>query len=145
MSWPLLLVVLCAVAINVRWLALAAGLLSILFFLGVHCYVYLRPTQQLKSKYSATWAIVTGASSGTRLFSGCSGTWPAADEALNYLPGIGRSLAFALAQQGLNVVLLALPDTALTDTLTALSATFPAQRFITVGIRNQSGTCDFSK
>ena len=45
--------------------------------------VSLLPTQNLKKKYDAEWALVTGSSSG-----------------------IGKSIAFALAKQGVNLSLI---------------------------------------
>lgn len=51
------------------------------------------PEQDLKVRYNASWALVTGASSG-----------------------VGRELAFRLLGQGLNVVLVALDDDALRET-----------------------------
>jgi len=62
------------------------------------------PTQNLKKKYGAEWAIVTGSSSG-----------------------IGKSLAVKLAQQGVNVVLVALQEQILDDTLAELQAQFTAR------------------
>ena len=49
--------------------------------------MYLAGSVNLKKKYKAKWALVTGA--GT---------------------GIGKSIAETLASQGLNVVLVSLPD-----------------------------------
>jgi NADPH:quinone reductase-like Zn-dependent oxidoreductase len=66
--------------------------------------VSLMPTQNLKKKYGAEWAIVTGSSSG-----------------------IGKSLAVKLAQQGVNVVLVALQEQILDDTLAELQAQFTAR------------------
>ena len=54
-----------------------------------------------RKKYSAEWALITGASSG-----------------------IGRAVAFKLASQGLNVVLVALPDDLLDDTFKSLTEKF---------------------
>uniref|UniRef100_A0A7S0XB71 Uncharacterized protein n=1 Tax=Mantoniella antarctica TaxID=81844 RepID=A0A7S0XB71_9CHLO len=73
--------------------------------------VSLMPTQNLKKKYGAEWAIVTGSSSG-----------------------IGKSLAVKLAQQGVNVVLVALQEQILDDTLAELQAQFTARKFIKVGV-----------
>jgi hypothetical protein len=60
----LLPVLVCVIMFNLCWLAVAAGLLSMLPFIALHCYVYSRPTPQLAVRYDATWAIVTGSSSG---------------------------------------------------------------------------------
>ena len=60
----------------------------------------------VKKKYNAKWALVTGA--GT---------------------GIGKALAETLALQGLNVVLVSLPDKFLDETTAALQAQFPKQEF----------------
>jgi len=67
-----------------------------------HLLVSLLPTQDLKKKYGASWALVTGASSGALLAS----PPPAVLRPLS--TGIGRSLAQKLAAQGLNVVMVAL-------------------------------------
>lgn len=63
----------------------------------------------LKKKYKAEWALVTGA--GT---------------------GIGKSIAETMAVQGLNVVLVSLPDKFLDETTNALKKAFPKQKFIAV-------------
>jgi short-subunit dehydrogenase len=66
----------------------------------------------LKKKYKAEWALVTGA--GT---------------------GIGKALAETLAKQGLNVVLVSLPDKFLEETTESLKKEFPNQKFIAVGTK----------
>ncbi len=60
----------------------------------------------MKKKYNAKWAVVTGA--GT---------------------GIGKSLAETMAQQGLNVVLVSLPDKFLDETTEELKKRFPNLEF----------------
>ena len=60
----------------------------------------------LKKKYDAKWALVTGAATG-----------------------IGRSLAESMALQGLNVVLVSLPDKHLEKAEKELKATFPKLEF----------------
>mmetsp|Transcript_19768 Transcript_19768/g.35309 ORF Transcript_19768/g.35309 Transcript_19768/m.35309 type:complete len:313 (-) Transcript_19768:225-1163(-) len=67
-------------------------------------------TQDLKKKYGATWALVTGGSSG-----------------------IGKSLAWKLAGQGLNVAVVALDDKLLADTVDELRSAFPNCEFLSVG------------
>ena len=63
----------------------------------------------MKKKYNAKWALVTGA--GT---------------------GIGKSIAETMAAQGLNVVLVSLPDKFLDETTAELKKNFPKQEFIAV-------------
>eukprot|EP01031_Cornospumella_fuschlensis_P030863 gene30863-37297_t len=60
----------------------------------------------LKKKYKASWALVTGAGSG-----------------------IGKSLAETLAKQGLNVVLVSLPDKFLDETFEELKKAYPNVEF----------------
>lgn len=67
--------------------------------------------QDLKRKYGATWALVTGASQG-----------------------IGRAIAVKLASQGLHVVLVAIDDDQLETTKRQLKAEFPNQQFRSVGV-----------
>jgi len=74
------------------------------------------PKQNLKHKYGASWALVTGASSG-----------------------IGKSLAIKLAEQGLNVVLVAIDEPLLETTFVELKERFGARvEFRKVG-------CDLSR
>ncbi|KAG2437279.1 hypothetical protein HXX76_005938 [Chlamydomonas incerta] len=69
------------------------------------CSVFYK-TQNLKKRYNAEWALVTGASSG-----------------------IGKSIATRLARQGLNVVLVALGDNLLDTTFEELKAAYPKCQF----------------
>lgn len=73
-------------------------------------YMSIRPVPDLKKRYSATWALVTG-----------GGT------------GIGRSLCYKLASQGLNVVVVSLDDHSLTETLEHLRKSYPNLLFRSVG------------
>ncbi len=73
-------------------------------------YMLLRPVPNLKKKYQAEWALVTGAGSG-----------------------IGKSLAFKLASQDLNVVLVSLDDDVLKQTTQELQKAYPKLQFRAVG------------
>jgi NAD(P)-dependent dehydrogenase (short-subunit alcohol dehydrogenase family) len=73
--------------------------------------VSLLPVPDLKKKYGAEWAVVTGSSSG-----------------------IGKSLAIKLAQQGVNVVLVALQEDILDETFAELQAQFKTRKFIKIGV-----------
>jgi len=95
------------------WLGLLGwGLLGLLGFLVFGLYVlhlavvHFLPPQDLRRRYGAEWALVTGGSSG-----------------------IGRSLCFRLAEQGLNVVVVALADDLLDKTAADLAAKFPERQF----------------
>lgn len=59
-------------------------------------YVRLRGSQNLKKKYGAEWALVTGGSTG-----------------------IGKAICHKLAEQGLNVVVCGLPDKFMEPTVRA--------------------------
>ena len=74
-------------------------------------FMILRPVPDLKKRYQTSWALVTGA--GT---------------------GIGKSIAFKLAKQGLNVVIVSLDDSFLKETVSQLEAAFPKQSFRAVGV-----------
>lgn len=63
-----------------------------------------RRPQNLKKKYGAEWAVVTGGSSG-----------------------IGRALVNKLARSGLNVVIVAMADKLMDETMASLKEEFPEQ------------------
>jgi len=85
-------------------------------YLIPQCYMAIRPVPDLKQKYGATWALVTGAGSG-----------------------IGKALCFKLASQGLNVVLVSLDDDYLKDTTMELQKEYPELTFKTVGVTFSPG------
>lgn len=80
-------------------------------------YMALRPVPDLAKKYKAEWALVTGAGSG-----------------------IGKALAFKLASQGLNVVLVSLDDSIFKETMKEIQTAYPKQRFRSVGVNFAPGT-----
>jgi short-subunit dehydrogenase len=80
-----------------------------------------RPVPNLKKRYDASWALVTGAGSG-----------------------IGKALTFKLASQGLNVVLVSLNDDFLKETMKQLNDTYPDQQFRSVGCTFSPGV-DYMK
>lgn len=90
-------------------LAIPTAIWLLSYFIPV-ALTRLLPPVDIKKKYKASWALVTGA--GT---------------------GIGRSLAVKLASQGLNVVLVSLPDEHLQTTTKQLQQQFPNQEFRAVG------------
>lgn len=75
-----------------------------------------RPVPDLKKRYDATWALVTGAGSG-----------------------IGKSLAFKLASQGLNVVIVSIDDDLLKTTMKEIKAAYPDLEFRSVGVTFSPG------
>lgn len=79
-------------------------------YLVPQIYMALRPVPNLKKKYNATWSLVTGAGSG-----------------------IGKALAFKLASQGLNVVVVSLDDDYLKETMKELKEHYPDLEFRSVG------------
>lgn len=84
----------------------APAILWIVIYVGTNLYMMKMGPVDLKKKYNAKWALVTGA--GT---------------------GIGKSIAETMALQGLNVVLVSLPDKFLDETTATLTAQFPQQEF----------------
>jgi short-subunit dehydrogenase len=99
-----------------NWCAIAGWVLAIPTILWIIVYtasnlgMLLGGPVDLKKKYNAEWALVTGA--GT---------------------GIGKSIAKSMALQGLNVVLVSLNDKFLAETTDTLKAQFPKQQFRSVG------------
>ena len=95
----------------------ASGVLACIALFNVTCYVvplvlsWLYSGANLKRKYGAEWAVVTGSSSG-----------------------IGKSIAKALARQGINCVLVALDDDLLGATFAELSKAFPGVSFRKCGV-----------
>mmetsp|Transcript_31396 Transcript_31396/g.46300 ORF Transcript_31396/g.46300 Transcript_31396/m.46300 type:complete len:320 (-) Transcript_31396:310-1269(-) len=97
--------------------SLASCLFGVLGFLGiltlflpgfVHCL--LKP-QDLRKKYNAEWAIVTGGSSG-----------------------IGKSIVERLCQQGINVIIVAFPEKMLDETTEEMTHRFPKVKVVKVGM-----------
>ena len=84
---------------------------SVRHLLATESTCLLAADAELKKKYGAEWAVVTGSSSG-----------------------IGKSLAIKLAQQGVNVVLVALQENLLDDTFAELQQQFKERKFIKVGV-----------
>lgn len=87
------------------------GVLSLLtYYVPYAVTLYLRP-QNLREKYNAQWALVTGGSSG-----------------------IGKAVCVRLAQQGINVVIAALDDKLLQETTAELKKEFPKVEIRSVGV-----------
>lgn len=103
------------VAVPLYWAAVITvfGYLIQLFIQAIFCDL-LFPVN-LKKKYDAQWALVTGASSG-----------------------IGKSIVERLCEQEINVVLVALEEKMLDDTFAEMEKRYPKLQFRKVG-------CDLSK
>ena len=85
-------------------------------YIAPQLYMAFRPVPDLKRKYDANWALVTGGGSG-----------------------IGKALCFKLASQGLNVVVVSLPDEALDATIKQLKIEYPKLEFRSVGVNFSPG------
>lgn len=92
---PVFLILLAIAAPTVVW--------SVTYFLPLIFMKLLGP-QDLKEKYNAQWALVTGGSSG-----------------------IGRAIVDRLAMQGLNVCVVSMNDDLLKNTVKELQSAFPKQ------------------
>mmetsp|Transcript_21031 Transcript_21031/g.49861 ORF Transcript_21031/g.49861 Transcript_21031/m.49861 type:complete len:333 (-) Transcript_21031:119-1117(-) len=88
----------------------------VVFYLIPQVYMAFRPVPDLKKRYGAKWSLVTGGGSG-----------------------IGKALAFKLARQGLNVVIVSLDDDILKETMKQLKETFPKLEFRSVGVNFAPG------
>ena len=85
--------------------------ITLLTYLVPNLLANIRGPVDLRKRYGAGWALVTGASSG-----------------------IGKAIAEALAAQGFSVVLVALEDELLHATFAELRERFPAVEFRLVGV-----------
>ena len=101
------------------WVAGIIGITGCLTYAIMQIVQLICPVQNLKEKYKAEWALVTGASSG-----------------------IGKAITVRLAKQGINVVLVALGDSTLDATVTELRKSFPGVTFrpcgVNLGAKDQS-------
>jgi short-subunit dehydrogenase len=78
--------------------------------------------QDLKKKYDAEWAVITGSSSG-----------------------IGLALAKRLAKQGINIVMVARDDKFFDESYPAIQKEFPDVKFVKVAVNLADGTLGFMK
>ena len=112
-SLPILSVLVILALPTLIWLAAyILPQLYVSFFVGV---------PNLKVKYNASWALVTGGGSG-----------------------IGKALVFKLASQGLNVVVVSLDDEFLKETMQQLKEQYPKLEFRSVGCNFAPGV-DYMK
>ena len=94
-----------------HWLYWAVGAVALLSYYVPYAITALLPVQNLREKYDAEWALVTGGSSG-----------------------IGKAVAERLAAQGVNVVIAALDDELLASTTQELRKKYSAREIRAVGV-----------
>ncbi|ORC90621.1 putative short-chain dehydrogenase [Trypanosoma theileri] len=104
------------------YISTLVGMISLgTYLLGVVLQqLAMRFPQNLKKKYNAEWALVTGASSG-----------------------IGKAIAEKLAEQEINVVLVALDDPFANKTFAELQQKYPKQNFRKVGVDLGDGSMKY--
>jgi len=105
----------------IEWSLILYALLSIWTYLvPILLARYYFTDQDLKKKYNASWALVTGGSSG-----------------------IGKSLVQKLAKQKLNVVIVALDDELLRNFYKEIAETYPSLQFRAVGVNLGKRDADY--
>jgi len=108
------LLAMCDLLIEALALCAAVSFLSYFVLFLLDAFVYRE--QDLKKKYDVTWAVVTGASSG-----------------------IGRAITDKLAQQGINVVMVALDDDLHKTVHAEFQKQYPSVQFRRVGVNLGGG------
>ena len=104
--------------LNLNFLLCVTLLSPVMYFVLNSLVPLMLGSQDLKKKYGAKWALVTGSSSG-----------------------IGKELARKLLYQGLDVILVARDEPVFTETVKELKALFPQREVVQVGanLSDESG------